>query len=121
MRKGLNVFICAIVFGLLSCFGTAPSLKLGECPLTIIVKAEDSDFDGYANVYINGKFIGATDSRNRQLKIPLERGEYSIRVTAEGYEPWEGTILILGKGYKQNVLASLKKIKKVKGETGVGK
>ena len=121
MKKTLTILTCAIAFSLLSCSGTAPPLKLGKCPLTITVNAEGDDFDGYANVYINGKFIGTTDSKSRQLRISLERGEYIIWVTAEGYEPWESTILMLGEGYKQSVLASLKKAEKAEGKTGIGK
>ena len=109
MKIPLKVTIVILSVTLLSCFGSKKSLKLGNCPLTVTVKAEGENFDGYANVYINEKFVGTTDSKTQVLKISLERGEYILWVTAEGYEPWKGKILLLGDGYKQNVLARLNK------------
>jgi len=109
MKVTLLPVMCTIGLSLLTCFGGAKSLKLGECPLTITVKAEGKDFDGYANVYINEKYIGTTDSKTKVLKISLGKGEYNVWVTADGYETWQGKILLLGEGYKQNVLARLKK------------
>jgi hypothetical protein len=40
-------------------------------------------------------------------------------VTAEGYEPWESTVFMLGKGYGQTVLARLKKELQVSSEEGI--
>ena len=64
MKKTLALVICTIGLNMLMCGGGVKSLKLGECPLTVTVKAEGKDFDGYANVYINEKFIGTTDNKN---------------------------------------------------------
>ena len=108
MKKTIIIILCVIGFIVLSCSGSSKSLKLGNCPLTVIVKAEGTAFDGYANIYINKKLIGTTDNTNGQLKISLKKGEYTIWVLAEGYEPWKRMITLLGNGYKQNVLASLK-------------
>lgn len=92
---------------LIGCAGSQP-LKLGNCQLTITVESEDEDFDGSANIYIDGHFIGTTDGQTRQLRVNLRKGEYTIWVIADGYEPWKSKILLLGEGYKQNALASLK-------------
>jgi hypothetical protein len=97
-----------LLIGLVSgCGGPKPAVKLGECPLTVTVKSDAEGFDGFANVYINGKFIGTTDSASKQLKISLEKGEHTIVVSADGYESWEKQVLLLGKGYRQSVLARL--------------
>ena len=109
MKAVLGGVILLFVLGLLMGCGSGQALKLGDCPLTVMVKADDDDFDGYANVYIDGKFIGTTDDKTRQLRVSLKPGEYTIIVLAEGYEPWKSKILLLGKGYRQSALASLKK------------
>ena len=101
---------CVAVLTQVSClgFGAKNTIMLGECPLIVSVMAEDGGFDGVADVYINGHLIGTTDKAKGNLKIKLPRGEYDLMVTAEGYEPWEGTVLMVGKGYAQTVLARLK-------------
>ena len=98
-----------ICLALIGCGGSA-KLRLGECPLTVTVKAEDDRFDGYANIYIDGNFIGTTDARSKTLKINLKKGGYTLVVRADGYRTWENEILLLGKGYKQTVLARLEKL-----------
>lgn len=111
--KMKNVFVALVLFaGLLSfmCGGSSPSVKLGECPLTITVKADDNGFDGYANVFIDGKFIGTTDPESMTLRITLKKGEYTIIVVAEGFKPWKTKVLLLGESYQQNVLARLKAV-----------
>ena len=99
----MGLLICS-----LACGGSASSLKLGNCPLTVTVKADGTDFDGFANVYIGGKLIGTTDANTKQLRVNLKKGEYTVIVVAEGYKPWRGKVLLLGDGYKQNVLARLR-------------
>lgn len=111
MKRTIMIIICTIELGFLMCSGSNPFVKLGNCPLTVNLKAEGEDFNGYANVYINRKFIGTTDRQTQLLRISLKPGEYTIWVIAEGYEPWRCNILLLGKGYKQNVLADLQKTK----------
>lgn|GEM_PF-1262861 len=99
-----------ILFSLLlvgGCGGGSQLLKLGDSPLTIQVTSPDTQFDGSANVYINGQFIGTTDSQSAAMKISLKKGSYLIVVAAEGYTPWRSRITLLGTGYKQNVLARL--------------
>ena len=108
MRNSALVFFSGIII-LSSCFMGKRMIKLGDCPLSITVMAEEKDFDGFADVYLNERFIGTTDNRTGVLKVNLEKGEYIIWVKAEGYDKWEGKILLLGKGQKQNVLARLKK------------
>ena len=76
----------------------------------VTVTAEGDGFDGYADVYIDGKFIGTTDNQSRTLRIDLKKGEYTIIVAAEGFKPWKSKILMLGTGYKQSALARLKKV-----------
>jgi len=103
--------ISAIIFLfliLISC-GKKEILKLGDAPLTITVQAVDKNFDGYASVYINGKYIGTTDNNRKSLKVELEKGEYTIIVTAPGYKPWRNRITLLGNKYKQNAFARLEK------------
>lgn len=95
------------LFLLWGCGGGAQLLKLGDSPLTIQVTSPDAAFDGSANVYINGQFIGATDSQTATLKISLKKGSYLIVVAAEGYTPWRSRITLLGTGYKQTALARL--------------
>lgn len=109
MKKHLVLYALLTAILTLTCAGSSGSLKLGECPLTVTVKAEDADFDGFANVFIDSKFIGTTDSQRGQLRVNLRKGEYTVIVIAEGYQPWKGKILLLGNGYKQNALARLKK------------
>ena len=62
--------------------------------------------------------IGVNNKKNtineNMLKISLLKGEYVVWVTAEGFEPWKGKILLLGEGYKQNVMARLNKSKALK-------
>lgn len=102
------IFIFTTIF-LARCAGNSNALKLGNSPLTVSVMSDDKAFDGFANIYLNGQFIGTTDNRSNSLKINLKKGEYSIVVTAEGYQPWKTKVILLGEGYKQNVLARLKK------------
>lgn len=102
----VSIILCSLLF--LMCGGKA-TVKLGECPLTVTVKADDVEFDGFANVFIDGKFIGSTDPRTKTLRINLKKGEYTLVVVAEGYKPWRSKILLLGDGYKQTALARLKK------------
>jgi len=109
MKKILILVIICLGLLSLKCGGSSQSVKLGECPLTINVVAEGDGFDGFANVYIDGKFIGATDSRSQMLRVNLRKGEYTIIVVADGFKPWKGKILLLGKDYKQSALARLKK------------
>lgn len=109
MKTSSILLIISLALTYFTCGGSSQSIKLGECPLTITVKAEGDDFDGFANVYIDGKFIGTTDSRSQTLRVNLKKGEYTVIVAAEGYKPWKSTILLLGKDYKQSALARLKK------------
>ena len=109
MKTGSIAVILFISLVFFLCGGSSTSVKLGECPLTITVKADDADFDGFANVYIDSKFIGTTDSQSQTLRINLKKGEYTIIVIAEGYTPWKNKITLLGEGYKQSALARLKK------------
>lgn len=99
------LFLSLLLF---NCFGSKPMVQLGDCPLTITVQSDDKNFDGFANVYINRKFIGTTDQNTRALRVSLKKGEYQIIVMAEGHEAWSSTVLLLGDRYKQNVLAKLK-------------
>ena len=110
MNKILSVVFLIMGWLFLVCGGSSQSVKLGECPLTVTVKADGDDFDGYANVYIDGKFIGTTDARSQTLRVNLKKGEYTIIVVAEGYKPWKSTILLLGGEFKQSALARLKKL-----------
>ena len=103
------ICILSLMLLMIACGGPATVLKLGDCPLTINVKADGEDFDGYANVYINGKLIGTTAPDTKQLKISLKPGEYVLWVTSSGFLPWKGKVLLLGKQYEQTVLARLRK------------
>ena len=104
------IFIISIGLCSFMCGGSSQTVKLGDCPLTVTVTAEGDGFDGYADVYIDGKFIGTTDSQSRTLRIDLKKGEYTVIVAAEGFKPWKSKILMLGAGYKQSALARLKKV-----------
>ena len=106
LRSSLPALVVIIL--LVGC-GASGKLKLGECQLTITVKAEGDDFDGNANIYINSQFIGTTDARSSSLKLSLESGEYDVIVTYPQYEPWSSRITLLGGTLKQTVLARLKK------------
>ena len=108
MKNMLAALVLLTVLSNFMCGGSSPSVRLGECPLTISVKAEDNDFDGYANIFIDGKFIGTTDPESMTLRINLKKGEYTIIVVAEGFKPWKTKVLLLGESYQQNVLARLK-------------
>ena len=110
MKKIVLLFLICCASLILACGGSSQTVKLGESPLTIFVQANSDDFSGFADIYINSKLIGTTDSRSKQLKINLKKGEYKITVTAEGYQPWHGEILLLGQGYRQSVLAQLLKL-----------
>ena len=101
-------FFSIIILLFIGCSASQP-LKLGNCPLTVTVQSDEAGFDGSANVYIDGHFIGTTDNQSRQLRVNLKQGEYDIWVIAEGFEPWKSTILLLGEGYKQSALANLKR------------
>lgn len=105
-RIVISLFVSLLLF--MACGGPAAALQLGNCPLTINVKADGENFDGYANVYINGKLIGSTDPKTSQLKISLKPGEYVLWVTSSGYLPWKGKVMLLGKNYEQTILARLK-------------
>lgn len=109
MKKLTSMIFLIVIPIMMNCGGSSSSVKLGDCPLTISVKAEGTEFDGYANVYIDGKFIGTTDSESKTLRINLKKGEYTIIVVAEGYRPWKNKVLLLGRDYQQNMLARLKK------------
>jgi hypothetical protein len=77
MGKALSIITCVMGLSLVACFGFGGknALILGECPLTVAVVAEDDGFDGLADVYINGHFIGTTDKKKSIMKIKLESGE----------------------------------------------
>ena len=85
------------------------TVKPGENRLTIDLKSKSKDLNSQANVYLNKKFVGMTD-KNGDLKINLRKGEYSVRITLDGYENWNENILMVGAGYKQNISPDLKKI-----------
>lgn len=108
MKKNYFILSLLLLFFLFNCFGSKELVQLGGCPLTISVQSDDENFDGFANIYINRKFIGTTDQNTRSLRVSLKKGEYQIIVMAEGHEPWNSTVLLLGDRYKQNVLAKLK-------------
>jgi len=108
MKSRIYIPLGFLFFLFLSCFGSKEVLKLGNCPLTIRVESDEEDFDGFANVYVNRKFIGTTDSQTRSLRVSLKKGEYAIIVMADGYEPWTSKILLLGENYKQQVLAKIR-------------
>ena len=61
MRNSALVFFSGIII-LSSCFMGKRMIKLGDCPLSITVMAEEKDFDGFADVYLNERFIGTTDT-----------------------------------------------------------
>lgn len=107
MRRYLIPLSIPILLVGLACGGGAKVLKLGDAPLTIQVDSADPGFDGLANVYINGQFIGTTDATSKSLKISLNKGSYLIVVAAEGYTPWRTRMTLLGAGYKQTALARL--------------
>lgn len=109
MRRIIPIIIIFISSLLNSCAGNSKALKLGNSPLTITVISDDKTFDGFANIYLNGQFIGTTDNKSQSLKISLKKGEYTVIVIAEGYQPSKSKVILLGDGYKQNVLARLKK------------
>ncbi len=98
-----------LIFFLSGCAGSASKIKLGNSQLTITVQAEADDFDGFADVYINGQFIGTTDPATRALRVNLKKGEYTLIVAAPGHSPWRQRVRLLGPDFKQNVLARLKK------------
>lgn len=108
MKSRFYILFILLILLSLSCFGSKEVLKLGNCPLTIRVESSEEDFDGFANVYINRKFIGTTDSQTRSLRVSLKKGEYTIIVMADGYQPWTSNVLLLGENYKQQVLAKIK-------------
>ncbi|HDL17647.1 MAG TPA: PEGA domain-containing protein [Bacteroidetes bacterium] len=85
-------------------------VKPGENRLTIDLKRDNREFNAQANVYLNSKFIGMTD-KNGNLVINLRKGEYMVRISLDGYETWEETILMVGAGHKQNIYPNLKRIK----------
>jgi hypothetical protein len=109
MKNVLSLLILAMSVCLLSCGGASTAIQLGDCPLTVVVRAEGDEFDGYANIYLDGYYLGTTDAKKRSLSINLQSGEYDLLVTADGYESWESSILMLGKEFKQNALATLRK------------
>lgn len=108
MKKYIIPLGLLILVLLLHC-GGGNKLKLGNCPLTVTVMSDDEQFDGFANIYIDGKFIGTTDAQTKALRVNLKKGEYVLIVTAEGHNPWRTRVMLLGDNYKQNVLARLKK------------
>jgi len=82
-------------------------IKPGENRLTIALKSANRPLQAQANVYFDDKFIGMTD-QNGSLVLNLQQGEYNIKITLDGYESWEETILMIGK-HKQNIYPNLKK------------
>jgi hypothetical protein len=96
--KQLSILLFIIII-ISACSSSA--LKLVESQLTISVNAEGDDFDGFANIYIDGKFIGTTDSRSQTLKVSLKKGEYTVIVATEGYKPWCSKIMLLGKEFRK--------------------
>ncbi len=108
MKSRHYILFSLLILLSLSCFGNKDVLQLGNCPLTIRVESNEEDFDGFANVYIDRKFIGTTDNQTQSLRVSLKKGEYTIIVMADGYEPWTSKILLLGENYKQQVLAKIK-------------
>ena len=107
----LLISLCAglLFMSISGCSSNAARIRLGDCQLTITVQADAEDFDGFADVYINGQFVGATDPSTRMLRVNLKRGEYTLIVAAPGYVPWRQRVSLLGAGFNQNVLARLKK------------
>ena len=72
-------------------------MKGGE----LLVRTEPSG----ALIYLGGKSVGTGSYEGKELSA----GPYKIRVTKEGYEAWEGDVVIEG-GKKAEVLAKLKEI-----------
>ena len=104
-----------VVFGffILSLFSSSficnkIAIKPGENRLTIDLKSSNEALNAQANVYFNKKFIGMTD-QNGDMKLNLQKGEYVIKITLDGYEPWQETILMIG-DHKQNIYPDLKRI-----------
>ena len=112
-RKGNSyhtLYIAGLSVLLISgCGGRASRIRLGNCQLTITVHSEADDFEGFADVYINGQFVGTTDPSTRMLRVNLRKGEYTLIVAAPGHVPWRQRVSLLGADFKQSVLARLKK------------
>ena len=106
--KCKTIFGCILICFLSSAFiCNKAGIKPGENRLTIDLKSEKNDLNAQANVYFNKKFLGMTD-QNGNLVLKLQKGEYAVRITLEGYEPWEEKILIIG-NHKQNIYPNLQK------------
>ncbi len=116
--KRYLIFLGLLILAVTITCGGGNKLKLGNCPLTVTVMSEDENFDGFANIYIDGKFIGTTDAQTKALRVNLKKGEYILIVTAEGHNPWKTRVMLLGDNYKQNVLARLKKAEKAPADPG---
>ena len=58
---------------------------------------------------MNDKFIGMT-SENGDLSIKLQKGEYDIRIDLDGYDTWQETVLLVGKGYSQYISPNMNKL-----------
>ena len=107
-----RIFYIAFIFAGMtfqSCFWGAKTVTLGENRLSIDLLAGGKPLNAQGSVYINDKFIGMTNPQG-DLNIKLPRGEYAIRIALNGYETWEESILIVGKGYSQSVYPEMKKV-----------
>ncbi len=109
MKKVLYIAFCLAGMSILSCFWSSNAVKLGENRLTIDLLSRGKQLNIQASVYINAKFIGMTSPQG-DLAIKLAPGEYSIRIAREGFESWEESILIVGKGYAQSLYPDMKKV-----------
>lgn len=105
IMKILVYLICS--FLLYSC--GKQNINIGNNRLTIDLKYKGKPLDAQGRIYINDKFIGMTSEKG-DMSIKLQKGEYNIRVDLDGYDTWQETVLLIGKGYSQYVAPEMRKL-----------
>ena len=107
MRRSLPLVIClaGLCFPASSCITTP--VRPGSGLLEIHIWGED-EYAG-ASLYLDDKFVGRMCAGRRPAVLRAAAGTHSLRVTADGYEPWEQTISVPRGPVKYNVQVRLKK------------
>jgi len=107
MKCSLPLVICLAGLCLQASSCLTTPVRPGSGLLEIHIWGED-EYAG-ASIHLDGKFMGSMCAGRKAAVLRAASGIHSLRVAADGYEPWEQTIIVPRGPVKYNVHVRLNK------------